>query len=337
MRELSGYPDLGSTFKGINVLVAGGTGMVGNELVKILIELGANVRIASLDDKSRANPEVKSFLQIDLTKIENCLAACKDMDYAFNLLCSKGSPTVTNKYPLKFFEPMSLYNANLIKAAYNMRLGGYLLTSTVGVYPPAEIFREEDALTAMPSPNDLFAGFAKMHAEIHVRAYIQEGLWTNISIVRPANIYGLYDNFDGINAMVIPSLIKKAITASDKKEPFIAWGDGSPVRDFIHARDVARGMIYAAERAAGTAINLGSGSRITIRELTEIIVSNVNPSPKVVWDTTKPNGDKMRVMNTNKAESIGFKPKISLKDGIREVMAWYQENRHKPDGRYDVF
>lgn len=330
------HTEFGSTFRNKNVLVAGGTGMVGQQLVLQLLKHGARVRVASMDDRRRVHPDA-DFFCLDLTDIRNCYKVCGNMDYAFNLLCTKGSPALANKFPLKYFEPMTFYNANLLKAAYDSGLEGFLLTSTIGVYPLAEIFKEETALTAMPSPNDFFPGFAKMHAEAHVRAYIQEGIWPNISIVRPAGIYGPYDNFDGKNAQVIPSLIKKAIEASVTGKPFIAWGDGSQIRDFIHSSDVARGMLCAAERGAGRAINLGSGTGITIRELTQVIINNVHPQPDIIWDTTQPTGDPKRIMDTTLAKSLGFEPAISLQDGIRQTIEWYLANRNDNRLRYDVF
>lgn len=325
--------DFGKSFKNKRVMVAGSTGMVGSQLVNLLLSLGAIVREVSLDDPKRANPETE-FLQLDLTDFHNCERACKGMDYAFNLMCSKGSPAVTNKFPLKMFEPMSLYNANLLKAAYDCHLEGYLFTSTVGVYPPAETFREETALTAMPSPNDFFAGFAKMHAEVHVRAYIQQGVWTNISIVRPANIYGPRDNFDAQNAMVIPSLIKRA-TAGEN--PFVVWGDGTSIRDFIHAYDVARGILFAAEHGAGKSINLGSGLGVSIRDLVNIIVNNVIDKPKIIFDSSKPTGDAKRIMDTTLAKSLGFEPIIKIEDGIKQTMEWYAQNKDENALRYDIF
>lgn len=322
------------SFKGKRVLVAGGTGMVGTQLTLLLLKAGARVYIASLDDQKRALPGIEKFHQLDLTNMQNCRLVCNGMDYVFNLLGTKGSPAVTSKYPLKFFESMSAYNYNLLRAAFDERVGGYLLTSTVGVYPPAEVFKEKNALTAMPSPNDFFAGLAKIHAETHVRAYIAEAKWNNITIVRPANIYGPHDNFDGINAMVIPSLIKRAISGEN---PFIVWGDGTSVRDFIHSSDVARGMLYFAEHGAGKEINLASGIGITIRELVELVVSNITSRPEVVFDASKPSGDAKRVLDTTLAQSLGFKPVISMADGIRQTMAWYAKNKNEGKLRYDVF
>jgi len=329
-------------FKNKQVLVAGGTGLVGIQLVKLLIEKqGANVRIASLDDPLRAHPGAE-FIRTDLTSYENCLTVCDKMDYVFNLLCVKGSPVVTRDYPVDFLVPMTIFNLLLMEAARIKEVGGFLLTSTVGVYPPAEIFKEEDAFTGFPSPNDLYGAWSKLTAELQARAYMQQKkttkfyskIWDNISIVRPANIYGPYDNFDSINSMVIPSLIKRALSGEN---PFIAWGDGKPVRDFIHSRDVARGMIFAAEHGSGMALNLGSGTGITIKELVESVLENVNPKPEIRWDTNQPTGDALRILDTTKALAMGFSPQISLKNGIKEVIDFYRQHSKTVGKRYEIF
>jgi GDP-L-fucose synthase len=162
---------------------------------------------------------------------------------------------------------------------------------------------------------------------MQAEAYKIEYGWDCVSIVRPANVYGPHDSFSDESAMVIPSLIKRVVGGEN---PLRAWGDGSPIRDFIHARDVARGMMIMVEKQVREPVNLGSGVGVTIKELAETI------SPNVVWDTSKPNGDKKRLMDTKRAESYGFKPEISLKDGIAETMAWYREHRGD-SGRYSPF
>ena len=115
------------------------------------------------------------------------------------------------------------------------------------------------------------------------------------------------------------------------------WGDGSPVRDFIHARDVARGMVIALEKCPRTPINLGSGKGYSIKELVEIIVNNLDKKPSIVWDASKPSGDKKRLMNISKAKEIGWAPETSLEKGVKEVMEWYKKNRNVVDKRYNVF
>lgn len=320
-------------FNGRRVLVAGGTGMVGRQLTALLLERGAQVRVASLDDPSRA-PAGAEFRRADLTRFEHCLEICAGMEMVFNLAGVKGSPAMTAKKPASFFVPTILFNTNLMEAARQAGVDRYLYTSTVGVYAPAEVFHEDDVWKTFPSPNDKFAGWAKRMGELQAEGYAIEYGWDRVSIVRPANIYGPYDNFDPQNAMVIPSLIRRAV---DGENPLVVWGDGSPVRDFIHARDVALGMLLAVEKGVREPINLGSGVGITIRELVEIIVGNLAKRPEIIWDTSKPAGDRKRVMDLTRARSYGFAPTVSFAEGIRDVMAWYRANKDLADKRYNVF
>ena len=316
-----------------NVLVTGGTGLIGKPLVELLLQAGANVRVASLDDESRC-PKGAEFIRGNLMHWDFCQKVVNDMDYVFHLAGVKGSPAMTSKKPASFFVPIISFNTNTMEAARQAGVERYLYTSTIGVYSPAEVFYEDDVWKTFPSPNDKFAGWAKRMGELQAEAYKIEYGWDNIAIVRPANVYGPYDNFDPNTAMVIPSLIKRAL---DGENPLIVWGDGSQVRDFIHARDVARGMLLALENITGQPINLGSGVGVSIRRIVEIIVNNMKIKPEVVWDTSKPSGDKKRLMDISRAKAIGFQPMISIEEGIKEVMDWYQENRDIVDKRYNVF
>ena len=316
-----------------NVLVTGGTGLIGRPLVELLLQAGANVWIASLDDASRC-PEGANFVRGNLMHWDFCQKIVKDMDYVFHLAGVKGSPAMTSKKPASFFVPLISLNTNMMEAARQAGVERYLYTSTIGVYSPAEVFYEDDVWNTFPSENDKFAGWAKRMGELQAEAYKIEYGWDNVAIVRPANVYGPYDNFDPNTAMVIPSLIRRAL---DGENPLAVWGDGSPIRDFIHARDVARGMLLALENITGQPINLGSGVGVTIREIVEIIVSNMEIKPEVVWDISKPSGDKKRVMDISRAKTIGFQPIISIEEGIKEVMDWYRENRDIVDKRYNVF
>jgi GDP-L-fucose synthase len=306
-------------------------------LVELLLERGAKVRIASLDHPSRAHPKAE-FRQVNLMYLENCLKACDGMDYVFQLAGIKGSPAMTAKKPASFFVPMISCNTNMMEAARQCGAKKYLFTSSVGVYSPAEVFHEDDVWKTFPSENDRFAGWAKRMGELQADAYRIEYGWSDISIVRPANVYGPYDNFDPANAMVIPSLIRRAL---DGENPLTVWGDGSPIRDFIHARDVARGMMILVEKGVNQPVNLGSGTGVTIRKIVEVIVENMpalgKGKPKVVWDTSKPTGDKKRVLDTARARSHGFVPEIPIEAGIREVMSWYLENKAVVNERYNVF
>lgn len=322
-------------FHGKNVLVAGGTGLVGRRLVEMIVNRGASVRIASLDNGDRAHPQVE-YIKCDLTYLDHCLHVCKGIDIVFNLLCTKGSPKTATTKPASYFVPMVMYNTNLMEAARRCNVKSFLFTSSNCVYPPAEIFYENDPLEGPYSPNDPGAARAKRAGEFQAKAYAIEYGWNDVSIVRPANIYGPYDNFNPFNSMVIPSLIKRVFEAKDKIE---VWGDGTPIRDFIYTDDVARGMIMAIEKGLGPdyPINLGSGTGVSIKQLVETVVKVSGKNLDIVFDTSKPNGDKRRLFDTSRARNIGFTPQVSLEDGLRKTYNWYSKNREIAENRYDIF
>ncbi|MBN9543236.1 MAG: NAD(P)-dependent oxidoreductase [Alphaproteobacteria bacterium] len=322
-----------SFYKGKSILVTGGTGLIGRPLVEMLIAQGADVTVASLDDPSRV-PNGAKFKRLDLREFQNCVEVCKDQEIVFNLAGVKGSPAMTAKRPASFFVPTLQFSINMMEAARRAGSERYLFTSSVGVYSPNEVFYEDDVWKTFPSPNDRFAGWAKRMGELQAESYKIEYDWDKISIVRPANVYGPYDNFDPENAMVIPSLIRRAMT----ENPLVVWGDGSPIRDFIFAKDVARGMMLAVEKGINEPINLGSGTGVTVKEVAEIICRNLPNSPiELVFDETKPKGDAKRLMDMTKAKSYGFECETSIEEGIKETINWYLNNQNNLSNRYNAF
>mgnify|MGYP001275060960 CR=1 FL=1 len=292
-----------------NILVTGANGMIGKELVRILEE----------EYKPRYITDVDLPLH-DLRERIDCEHVCDGQDIVFHLAGIKGSPQRCMEAPASFSVPMIQFNANMIEAAHNADVDWFLYTSSVGVYHPAEVFVEDDVWSTFPSENDWFAGWAKRIGEMNVEAYMKQYNWNKCSIVRPANVYGINDNF-GQWSMVVPSLIKKAI----ENDVLSVWGDGSPIRDLIYAEDVARGMIHMVENEVIKPVNLGSGTGVTIKEVAEIIANYFDID--IEWDIDKPMGDMKRLMSTKRAESYGFSPKVSLEEGIIKTIKWYEENR----------
>ena len=315
------------------VLVTGGTGMIGRYLVDMLLEKKCQVRVVSLDEPEGL-PNSVDFLKLDLTNMENCLKACKDQYYVFNLIGIKGSPKMSRERPASFMVPMLMFNTAMMEAAMRSNIKWYMYTSSVGVYFPSETFKEDDVWKTFPSEHDKFPGWAKRIGELQAEAYgIQNGK-KNMSIVRPVNVYGKWDNFDPKSTMVIPSLINRIVSG---ETPLTVWGDGTSIRDFIHAKDCARGMIHVVENCVTEPVNLGSGAGITIKELAETIRNTYDESIPIIWDVSKPKGDHKRIMSTLRAESYGFKCKITLKDGIQETMDWYSKNKEVYKKRNNYF
>ena len=289
-----------------NVLVTGGNGMIGRALVELLYDTtSANIMVADLPN-------------VDLRNRNDCKAVCEGQDVVFHLAGIKGSPIRCMESPASFSVPQIQFNANMIEAAYNAGVEWFLYTSSVGVYHPAEVFVEDDVWKTFPSENDWYPGWAKRVGEMNVQAYTKEYDWNKCSIVRPANVYGPNDNFSD-ESTVIASLIKKAF----KNDVLEVWGDGSPIRDFIYSEDVARGMIHMVENEVTEPVNLASGTGVTIKDLAFMICEYFNVG--LSFDESKPNGDMKRILSTERAESYGFKPQVSLDEGIHRTINWYKE------------
>ena len=301
--------------KNKNVLVTGGGGMVAQQLVRLLKEEGSNVTTVDLPTSG-----VPADLQGDLRDRSFCKEIVKGQEIVFNLAGLKGSPQRVLEAPGSFSVPQVQFGANMAEISFNSDIEWYLYTSSYGVYAESDIMKEDDVWKTFPSKHDWYAGWAKRMGELNVEAYMKEKGFNNCSIVRPANVYGPYDNaiFDEW-AMVVPSLIRKGYN-DDVLE---VWGDGSPIRDFIYSEDVARGMLHMVKNKVSEPVNLGSGAGVTIKEVAEIIADYFGK--EIEWDITKPMGDMKRIMSTERAESYGFNPQISLKDGIIKTIEWYEK------------
>ena len=317
------------------ILVTGGTGMIGIPLVNKLIKKKAKVTVVSLDDKSRC-PKGAKFVKKDLRDFNNCLKVCKNQDIIFHLAGIKGSPKMALEKPASFLYPTISFSLNMLEAARIAGVKNYLFTSSVGVYSPAKIFYEKDVWSTMPSKNDWYAGWAKRVCELQVEAYKKEYNFNNISIIRPANVYGPYDNFDPKNAMVIPSLIYKA---TRKSKTFEVWGDGSPIRDFVYSEDVADAMIQMIEKKINGPLNIGSDKDYTIKEIADNISKLASKvQKKIKWKKTKHQGDKKRILSMKDANLKGISATTSLEAGINKTVKWFIKNENRLDNnRYNVF
>lgn len=314
-------------FKNKNILIAGGTGMVGIPLSKKLYDLGANIYIASLDKmKSDQKKIVRKFYKLDLISVENCLKVTKDKDIVFNLLGVTGSPQINYSNPGSFMMSNLYCAVNLLYASQKNNVKRYLYTSTYGVYGKSLKMKEENVWKTFPSEHDKYAGWAKRMGELQVEAYQKEYNFEGLHIVRPANIYGPNLNYNPKNSMVVASLIRRVL---DKENPLNVWGDGSNIRDFIYCDDVASAMIKVIRKNIKKPINIGSGKGISIKQLVKTIVNSqyVKDKPKIIYDVSKKSGDKKRVLITKFAEKNGIIHQTTLKNGINKTILWYLKNK----------
>jgi len=271
-------------FRNKKILVAGGTGLVGQQLVPKLIKLGAKVFVVSLDDKSLANKKIEDFYSLDLMNLDNCIKVTKNKEIIFNLLGVTGSPKINIEKPASFMMSNIYCAINLLMAAQISKVKKYLYTSTYGVYAHSAKMKESDVWKTFPSDNDKFAGWAKRIGELQIEAFKIEYNFDSLHIVRPANIYGPYANFDPENSMVISSLIRRI---AEGENPLVVWGDGTAIRDFVFSADVADAMIQVVGKKIERPINIGSGKGVSIKKLVDILTSNKSFKKKSEFKPTR--------------------------------------------------
>ena len=298
-------------------LIIGGRGMVGKQLTELCSKVYDEVCVADVGFKIPQDlPDNVDYEPCDMTFKTNT-SIIADYDHVYHLAGIKGSPLRAKEKPADYL-PMVQFDTNVIQAVGQWKPDWVLYTSSIGVYPPSEYYKEDDVWNKVPSENDKVPAYIKRMGELSCYAIRATYGYDNISIVRPANIYLHHDNF-GDEYTVIASLIKKAY--HDNNDILEVWGDGSPIRDFIYSKDVARGMLHMVENKINVPVNLGSGKEVRISDIAEIIANYFEQ--EIDYDTTKPNGDMRRQMDTSRAESVGFKPNYTLEDGITETIEWY--------------
>jgi len=307
------------------ILVTGCSGLVGTHLVEKLLEKNYAVHgIDVVDMKKEISDNRFHFSKCDLRESDEVedIFEVFDFDGVINAFGIKGSPIRAKESPLDFLEPSIKVNMNIIENSYKHNCW-LVFMSSVGVYEPAEEFVEDTVWKTLPSPNDWFPSWSKRIPELYLEAYKVQYGWEDFTIVRPANIFGEYDNF-GEGATVIGATCRKVYEASDEIE---AWGDGTPTRDFIYAGDVADGCIKCYEDKLHITTNLGSGEEISIKRMIETVAKVSGKEIKINWDTSKPNGDMRRKMSTKVQEEFGLLPKLGFEEGIKETYKYYEKNR----------
>lgn len=305
-------------------------------MVNRLVDLNSKVYVASKDNKNLVNKKVKKFYNIDLSKLSNCIKVTKNMDIIFNLLGITGSPKTNIENPASFMMGNINLSLPLLEAARINKTKRYLFTSTYGVYGPSNIMNEENVWKTFPSEHDKYAGWAKRIAELQVEAYKKEYNFKGLHIVRPGNIFGPFGNFNPKNSMVVSSLIKRVV---DGENPLIVWGDGTAVRDFIYSKDVAEGMLRVVKKNIQLPVNLGSGKGYSIKKLVKCICNSkyVKRKPKIIFDKSKPSGDKVRILNVRRSKKYGIYKKTDFQQAINETIKWYIENKSKTKLRFNYF
>ena len=311
------------------ILITGSSGLVGTHLVKKCLDkgyevIGVDVREPLIDfDKSFFTHHI-----VDLTnevELKN-IFKFERPDAVLNCFGIKGSPLRAKNYPVDFLYPSFKINTEIINQCSINKIW-LVFVSSVGVYSPAEEFVEEDVWKTLPSESDWYPSWSKRMGELLLEAYKKQYTYNDWSIIRPANIFGEYDDFSG-NGTVISTLITKVSRARNGGN-IEAWGDGSPIRDFVYAGDVADAVLKLYEDKLNVTVNFGSGVEKTIKDLVDDIIELSGKNIGVIWDTSKPNGDLKRLMETSIQRKHHLLPKLSFKEGLKLTYDYYEKNLKK--------
>lgn len=301
------------------VCVTGGAGFLGSFVTKKLQERGA---------KEVFIPTIEKY---DLVQIDSIKQMYDDSNpnIVIHLAAMVGGIGANLEHPADFFYGNLMMGVQLIHEAWKRGIEKFVALGTICAYPKFTPipFKEDDLWNGYPEETNAPYGLAKKMLLVQSQAYRQQYGFNSIFLM-PVNLYGPRDNFNPQSSHVIPALIRKCLEAKASGQPSIeVWGDGSPTREFLYVEDAAEGILLATEKYNGSEpVNLGSGMEISIKDLVTLIARLTGYEGKLVWDTTKPNGQPRRRLNVERAErEFGFKARVGFEEGLRRTIEWYQE------------
>ena len=302
------------------VFVAGHKGLVGSAIVRNLKSKGFE-NIITVDKEQldlRRTLEVNMFFNIE------------EPDYVFLAAAKVGGIGANSKYPAEFIHDNLMIQTNVIDSAYRCGVKKLVFLGSSCIYPkfPKMPITEDQLLEGqLEGSNDAYA-IAKIAGIKMCQAYRKQYGFNAISVM-PTNLYGINDNFDLENSHVLPALIRKFYEAAMLRHGKVTlWGDGSAMREFLHVDDLVEALLICMDKYdSDDIINIGTGEDVTIKELAEIVAKVIDFRRTIEWDTSKPNGTPRKVLNVDKIKSLGWEPKISLKDGVKSTYDWYRTRK----------
>jgi GDP-L-fucose synthase len=310
-------------WKDRKVCVTGGDGFLGSYVLEKLAERGATqVFVPKIEEYNIVEPEAVKRLLADANP-----------DLILHLAANVGGIGANQARPAEFFYDNLMMGVQLMHEAWKTGVSKFVAIGTVCAYPkftPVP-FREETLWDGYPEETNAPYGLAKKMLLVQSQSYRQQYNFNSLFLI-PVNLYGPGDNFNLETSHVIPALIRKCFEAQDRgDDEIVVWGDGSPTREFLYAADAAEGILLAAERYnSSDPVNLGSGEEISIKDLVTKIVEFTGFEGRLVWDTSRPNGQPRRGLDTSRAEKrFGFQAQVKLEGGLKRTVEWYRKAREQ--------
>lgn len=321
------WPERRAFWNGRRVVVTGGGGFLGSFVVD---------QLKALEPAAVIVPRSKDY---DLREREAILRLLSDArpDLVIHMAARVGGIGANSEHPADYFYDNLMMGVQLMHESWRFGVEKFVALGTVCAYPkytPVP-FKEDDLWNGYPEETNAPYGVAKKAMLVQSESYRQQYGYNSIFLL-PVNLYGPRDNFDLHSSHVIPALIRKCVEACDAGvSEIVAWGDGSPTREFLFVEDAARGILLAAERYNDSApVNLGSSYEISIKDLTELIARLTGFKGSIVWDTSKPNGQPRRKLDVSRArERFGFEARTTFEDGLRQTIEWYRQSLIPVEGR----
>jgi GDP-L-fucose synthase len=305
------------------VIVTGGSGFLGSFVVQ------------KLKQRDAADVFVPRSSLYDLRQPEGITRMLQDFkaDMIIHLAALAGGIGANRARPAEFFYNNLMMGVPLLHQAWEQNVDKFVAVGSICSYPKFTPlpFKEENLWDGYPEETNAPYGLAKKMLLVQSQSYRQQYGYNSIYLM-PVNLYGPRDNFNLETSHVIPALIRKAIEATERgDQEILAWGDGSPTREFLYVEDAAEGIITAAENYNGSEpVNLGSGQEISIKNLVEMVVKLTNFEGQIVWQTDKPNGQPRRALDVSRAkEYFGWSAQVPFEEGMRRTIEWFKENREK--------